>query len=240
MFKFTSKLKIAKGGEMMRTLGLVLVMMMVLTGAAFAASTTISLVSGSNLMGPTLVPFDPNPEVCWDELQDPYAGFIPPGSMTRWDPVGGSFMDYDMEASPFNILLGDGYWVTASADVDLVYDGVPNGVPDSGGIKTDMWLSLPGLKESPTNLNSGGAQIISTPYDEEVSCDNVYFTDGTTLKSWMQAASDGWVGISMTYFQGGSFGDIYPENGDILSPGWGYWVQTYKDDLAMIVVANNE
>jgi hypothetical protein len=243
MFKSNKISQISKGGEMMKTLVLVLALMMVVAGASVAATATIDLYSfagGANLVACPLVPFNPDPAVAFGSLGDLS------GMLARFDATTGSDMVYDAQWGPDttfgNLLLGDGFWLTAG-DTTVTYTGVANGVPDATGAKTDMWISLPGNQYD--GLDAGGVHLIGNPYASYVDKSLISFTDGTTLKSWNDAAypseGDAWVTDSIGGFDGATGNSVTISLGfgdrEDMEPARGYFVTTLKDNLAMIITA---
>jgi len=227
----------------MKTLVLVLALALAAGGACMAAQTaTIDLYTGWNLIAAPLVPLDsPDPVAVFGSV--PISGYL-----SRWDAPQQGMMTYDeIDPTGFgNILLGDGYWLYAFSNDTVSYNGVNDGVPDNSGNKTDMWLSLPGNQLD--SENAGGWHLIGQPFSHDTpvsvsdSGDNVFFTDGTTLKTWAQAAADGWVDSGFQYWDGTVQGMLLCSyelaDDDTLRAGKGYWVHTYKDNLAMIIPAN--
>ena len=90
--------------------------------------------------------------------------------------------------------------------------------------------------------------MIGQPFDHVTAVDNgngdgwnIRFTDGTTLLNWSQAAAAGWVSDALVGWDSstGGFNVKYDGLGedDSLRPGKAYWIQTAKDNIAMIVPA---
>ncbi len=223
----------------MRTLLLVLAMTMVVAGASVAATATIDLYEGWNLIAPPLVPFDSDPQSVFADAVYGLDGFL-----SRTDPVFGgiAYDEYDPELFG-NVLLGDGYWLLtfAGGDQPLQYEGVENGVPDSTGKKTDMWISLPGTG------TDGSWHMIGNPYADDIaidhgsgSGDNISFTDGTDVKNWEAAVSAGWVADTLWgQDQFGGVGISYDGYGDddMLRASKGYQIRTFVPNIAMIIPA---
>ncbi len=141
-------------------------------------------------------------------------------------------------------LLGDGFWLynDGGSTVHVTYDGVPSGVPDGSGNKTDMWISLPGKGDG------GSWHIIGVPFDNDIICDdgdglggNIKFTDGTQMLDWDSAFQAGWVNDRFSGWNAATGGFDVSYNGetedDTLRAGHGYWVQTYVPNMAMILPA---
>ncbi|MCX8053141.1 MAG: hypothetical protein N3B12_04985 [Armatimonadetes bacterium] len=226
----------------MKTFGLVLALLVMGSAVCMAASVTIDLYTPWNYIACPLVPFDPNPESV-------FAGVDVYYNLFRYDAATGSEFFYD-GVGPFgNILLGEGYYLLNVGNVPSIsYSGVPDGVPDSSGNMTDMWISLPGVQG---DEGGGGWHLIGHPFNHDTptngpggSGDNIWFTDGTTLKTWDEAVIAGWVSETMMYFDGVSQTSLTMTyqgwgNDDTLRAKYAYWVETKKDNLALIIPAYN-
>jgi len=201
-----TKLSLLKGGETMRTLGLVLALLFVVAGSSIADTVTYDVYGTAGggdglwqLITAPLVPFNPDPTSV-------FAG-APDGlnyNLIRQDPSSGMISYDEGDPGSFgNVLLGDGYYLHCYGDGTIQYTGVPDGVPDTTGKKTDMWISLPGDQGDGQDL--GGWHIIGTPYNHNVPVNkggaftgnNISFTDGTTLKTWSEATAANWVSSLM-------------------------------------------
>ncbi|MGI6294962.1 MAG: hypothetical protein ACOX3G_02645 [Armatimonadota bacterium] len=222
----------------MRTLLLVLAMTVVVAGASLAATATIDVYEGWNLIAAPLVPFDPDPQSVLSGAADG----IEDGLLSRVDPIWGG-IEYDPWDDAFgNILLGDGYWLYAFTNGQtLTYNGVEDGVPDTTGKKTDMWISLPGLGED------GAWHIVGYPFATDSAVDSgngegdiIKFTDGTDVKTWGEAVDAGWVDATM-------YGQSAYGGFDVTMDGWGtddslragnaYQFLTFVPNIAMIIPA---
>jgi len=197
-----------------------------------------------NFIACPLVSFDPAPESVFAGVDIFY-------NLFRYDAPTASEYVYDGDPSgPFgNILLGDGYYLANTGNVpSFSYSGVPDGVPDGNGTMTDMWISLPGVQG---DAGQGGWHLIGHPFNHDTPTngaggtgDNIWFTDGTTLKTWDEAVNAGWVQESMQYFDNASGNSLV-----MTYQGWGdddtlraktaYWVLTMKDNIALIIPAYN-
>lgn len=218
---------------MMKTLVLVLVLMLAVGGACLAATGTIDLYAGYNLISIPNVPIDPIPA-------NLFSAFSLDGIFSKFDATTGSDVGYSMwDPDSFgDVLLGEGYWLTSDSVTNVTFSGLDDGVP-SGGVKTDMWISLPGNQYD--GLDAGGICVVGNPYASSVNKGNFYFTEGTTLKSWQEAFDAGWVADAFNGYEGAtgssvllslSWGDT-----DDFAPARAYYFQTFKDNLAMIIVA---
>lgn len=229
----------------MRTLVLVLGLLIVACGASMGDSVTVDTYAGWNLVAAPLVPINPAPESVYSQFDLMFTT-----ALLRFDGPTQSQIPYDPWATPptvfGNVLLGDGYWVGDPDAHKIIYDGVPDGVPDGSGNKTDMWISLPG--EQADGQDNGGWHLIGQPFNHDTAIDfgnlngeNIKFTDGTTMKTWDEAVQANWVADSALFFDGvsqsqKSTGYFFNED-DHFRAGHGYWVQTKKDNLAMIIPA---
>jgi len=192
---------------------------------------------GYNFLSPPVVPFDPN-----------VTSMFP---APTYDPGGNDFL-YRLNAADQNaaiydpifpgdyggMLLGDGfkYLYNNTGNVqnwDVI--GAPDGLPDSSGVMTDMWISL-----AP---QGGWWTYIGCPFKHAVDIAKCFLTDGLVTKTWDQAATDGWtegvmwgldasVGIS---FSVGSDPMMYDRTQ--LEAYNGYEFHTLKGNLALIVPA---
>jgi hypothetical protein len=226
----------------MRTLCLMFVLMIVLSGSCFADTTAVDIYEMYTWISAPLVPYNPDPAAV-------LSGFNIVGNLVRWEAVSQGPIAYDdMSPEAFGaILLGDGYtmWVDPTNTEppyqvvgQMSYDGVPNGVPDGSGNKTDMWISLPGNQVDSEDV--GGLHWIGQPFDHDTSVvGNIYFTDGSSLKTWEDANGAGWVENAMTkwdpVFQGPQVVTFDLGDDDHLRKGNGYQILTYRDNLAMII-----
>ncbi len=238
MFKSFPISRITKGGETMKTFVLVLALMVVAAGVSVAATATIDIYPGWNQIAAPLVPFDPDPMSAFAEAADGLDAML-----YRFSPAEGGTIAYDeFDPDSFGgILLGDGFQLNVlSGDNTLTYEGVEDGVPDAQGVKTDMWISLPG-----EGSGNGGFHLIGQPFAHSTTVnetEGISFTDGTDVKDWATAVADGWVSdifLGLDPSVGGSFSVSLDGFGDTdsLEAGHGYWINTFVDNLAMIVSA---
>ncbi|MBP5092993.1 MAG: hypothetical protein J6332_02975 [Abditibacteriota bacterium] len=136
-----------------------------------------------------------------------------------------------------NVFLGQGYYFYTPEDGTISYEGVADGIPDANGRMTDMWFELP----------KAGWQMIGNPFDHDVyvnadqsdfgTGDHIFFTDGNVLKTWSEAVEADWVASIMINNE--SAGDVgyFSNTSWKLEPGLGYYFQTYRDNLVMIIPA---
>lgn len=227
---------------MMKTLGLVLALTLVVGGASVAAPATFDVFTSWNLISCPLVPFNPDP-------MDVFTGINVVNTLSRFDaPTQTGILYDDLDPAAFgNVLLGDGYWLLSDGNYTVSYAGVPDGVPDASDNMTDMWISLPGGQLD--GIDAGGWHIIGHPFNHPTvvdsgswTGDNIFLTDGTTLKTWGEAVAAGWcegvmTGMDATTQTGFTVGYDLADT-DTLEAGKGYWFLTYKDNLALIIPAN--
>jgi hypothetical protein len=219
----------------MKTLGLVLALVLVVGGACVADTVTLDLFAQWNFISAPLVPFNPDP-------LSVFSGLTVSGYLNRWDAPTQSMATYDeIDPAAFgNVLLGDGYQLYQDAAGSFTYAGVPDGVPDGGGNMTDMWISLPGYQLD--GVDEGGWHLIGQPFNHDTSgVENLFLTDGTTLKTWEQAVDANWCDDGMQYWDGASQSMLLMSFGladdDHIRAGKAYWFHTKKDNLALIIPA---
>lgn len=204
-------------------------------------SVQYDVYAGWNYVGCPGMPLDVYPtDVFW--------GLDIEGNLRKYDAPTQSSMTYTSQGQDdFGfITLGDGYMVYCCGDGSVSYVCYPDGMPDSNGNMTDMVISLPG--DQTDSQDAGGLHLISPPFGHDTSVDagggtgnNILFTDGTSVKTWAQAAADGWVDCEMTTYHPliGDFDvrcDGLGYDGSLRSC-MGYQLLTYKDNLAMIIPA---
>ena len=235
----------------MRTICLVTLLALVASGASFAADADIDVYTGTNLIGISRVPFEPQP---WTAVGDPgvfnaFTNFELSGKLYRFVATTGSYAPAWLRFNPSafgNCLLGDAYWLYNTTGVQklVTYAAVADGVPDGGGIQTDMWLSLPGKQVD--GLDLGGAHMIGHPFEHNTPLnhtltngDGVWLTDGTELKTLTEAKDAGWCSDTFYRFDNasGQYQTTRPRFGayNYLAPDVGYWFYTNKDNLALIL-----
>lgn len=218
----------------MKTFGLVLAMV-VLASASYATVVTFDMYVGFETLACPVVPFNPEPSAVFNGLDFENGNPI----LQRYDPfIGYKTYDYWSQPDAYfgGILLGDGYQVYNDGYASGVnsVDGVPDGVPDALGNKTDMWISLP----------KAGWNLIGCPYNTAVTIDQdtgapIYFTDGTQMLAWGAALgvflnSDNMQRWSGPYWV---FAGMNWSGEEQMLPGKGYWIYTTVDNLAMVILA---
>jgi len=228
----------------MKTLVLVLAMVAVLGGMVVADTATYDVYNDWNCISAPLVPYDPDPVSV-------FSGVTINGKLSRFDATVQSGVSY-LRADPAsfgNVLLGDGYWLQTNVgegnSLTISFQGIADGVPDSSGNLTDMWISLPG--DQYDEADNGGWHLIGQPFNHDTATsinaaqgDHIFLTDGTYLKTWKQAVTDNWCGNAFIAFDasaqsGYNVGYLRTASDDTLHAGYGYWFQTKKDNLALII-----
>jgi len=243
----------------MRTIGLVLALMVVASLPSFAVTYTLDVYEGVQQIALQGVPFDPavryldSAGVPKGVLKDLSSTQVT-GRIQKWDASFG-FITWPTDEN-FNMLLGEGYVLTqefdADEDIEMIatcsYEGIEDGVPDTAGTMTDMWVSLPGIKEGDDpEPDFGGSHLFGYPFAHTMSVGkvdghNIYFTNGIERKIWKDAVTALWVESVFTGWDptlGGGVNVGYTTGADDfqLYPGNSYWVNTRKDNLAMIIPA---
>lgn len=239
--RFSSKATNRKGGEMMKTLICALCLLMI-AGGAFAATGTIQLYQDWNWFALPIVPLDPSPA---NLLQVGGVTLPLDGNLEGLDPItqGGTGY-YDWDPSIFgNLLLGEGYSLNCQGySATIQYEGLANGVPGTDGVKTDMWISLPGYDSDGNGVcDSGGWHWIGNPYAQNCPAANIMFTDGSAMKTWQEAFDLGWVTDQFLGLDGptqsGTSVDINGWFGTDFEATHCYRFYTLVPNLAMIITA---
>lgn len=239
----------------MKTLVLVLALMAVVGGAAVAETVTFDIYQGWNMMALPQAPFDP---AATTVLKTTAGTSLPLYyNLSYFDGFSGSDFTYTEDTESFypGLMLGQGYWLNYNGAVDpdtgaatIQYTGFPNGLKDSESAPcTDMWISLPGGDFDGDGVpESGTWNMVGNPFNQFVDVGvggaNIKFTDGQTVKTWSEASTGAtpWVSPLMFGFSGGSDVTVGygSDNLNFLIPSFGYWLQTYRPNIAMIVDGN--
>ena len=242
--KHTSSIsRLRKGGETMR-LVLVFVLVGILT-ASIACAVTYSEVlyphpngtTGVNWIALRGVPFNPDPIDIFGSV-DLIDGFL-----SRLDPITANtetYFSFQEPEGPFgNMLLGEGYWVNVGDGIQhtINYEGAPDGLKDSNGVMTDMWISLPGRSG-----HNGGFHWVGFPFNHNVLWSDVLVTDGKETIPVMVAVDRGWLDGLWAYVDAPTQNtlNVDPDGiygSDMLEPGRMYRVFTRKSNLALIIPA---
>ena len=218
----------------------------------FAATTVTSppgaFSAGWNLFALPAIPTEPAPGSVLDELGGEEG--LEVRGMHRWDALTQNLLPFSTQTREDfgNLLPGSGYWVRLGPEdpTTISFTGVTD--PDS----TDMWINLP----------RAGWTLIGHPYsypapDPDAERDyvgdaylwhSVNVTDGTVTKTLYEASqySAYWVNSNVYWFDSSrqGIGDIgLPDDcstSDSLIAWHGYWVKSYKDNLALIMEARNQ
>ena len=232
----------------------IIIMLFVLVLASSVMADTITMdFTGTNwsLVSTPQIPMDSRAAYNWDSSAPSlWTGWLNT-NLCKYDPVAAAYTYFDYSQSEsFDIKLGEGCNVrNPNVETTKSYECFPDGIPLNGKM-TDMWIFLPGKTEKPNNLNSGGWHLIGNPFNHNIPFDanpnipkkgdNILFTDGKTVKTWAQAVSAYWVVNYMTGRDSrGEFKATYNSSlasvDTYMKPGYGYWILTRKDNLAMII-----
>lgn len=182
---------------------------------------------GWNLISLPAIPTNPAVADVLDEC--PEALGI--GYIYRWDCVVQGIKVYDTyNVEDFgNMLLTEGYWLqVVPGDSHIIsFEGITD------NDNTDMWISLP----------KTGWTIIGCPFSYSVDWNNVEITDGTATVPLATARDNEWLHTICYYWDSVAGGlqqigldDDWVGN-SVLQPWHGYWVQSLRDNLALIVPA---
>lgn len=199
-----------------------------LAGAS-ASCTQVStqIFQGFNFIATPVVPLAPSPT-------DIFSGMdILGGKLYRYDADGQGFVIYTPRnrASFGGVLLGDGMWLTSDVDTVWQFDGAPDGLSLDGNDMADMWISLP----------STGFTMFGHPFNHSVKLADCDITDGTQTISFTEAVGRGWIdsgcwgwdAVDQGYFRVRPNDRLHP----LLEPFHGYQIESYRDNLALIIPA---
>ena len=193
----------------------------VVSAAAAVTAPTELVGTGFNLISLPYVPTDPSPSVVFgtSNLTD---------KLFRWDNTTQAFVGYDL-ANPniFGKLSPtQGLALLATTAPNVRFQGVP--------VSADARISVP----------KTGWSLIAEPFTNAVLWNHVMVTDGTRTLTLQDAITAGWIGrIAFTwdvasanwgYVGTGARGSRFD---DSLRPWRGYWITTYRDNLAIIIPA---
>ena len=238
MFKTNTTSGNERGGDIMKKGILLTIVALFALGAAAVATPVATTIYSStdylyNFVAAPVVPFDPAPASVFKKDNGSPIN-LDAGRLYRWDAAGQGFLVYSDDPDAFGgILLGDGYWLGADEPNNFIwqYDGAPDGLPDSGNNMTDMWISLP----------SPDFTMFGHPFNHPVPLANCLVTDGTQTVSFAQAAANGWVDGWVWGWdaEGQGWIQVTPNDPDFpnLEPFHGYQIQTYVENLALIIPA---
>ncbi|MDH7482290.1 MAG: hypothetical protein QHH26_10015 [Armatimonadota bacterium] len=212
-------------------IALVTQLVMTIASAEVTNVTSPPLARKWNLISLPAIPKNPNPEVV-------FAGFpVGSGILWRYSAPDSNFYYYDpWDPEPFGgALITEGYWLWCeNGGMTISYEAVTE------NYNTDMWISLPG---KPTDTIGGGWTLIGTPYNFNYPWENVKVTDGTQTLTVEQACNlaDPWLAKIHWWFDATaqslmtlSYPDQWPDSTELL-PWHGYWIQSLKDNLALIL-----
>ena len=223
---------------MKRSAFLLLGLLIAVAVPAFSAIESVSsdnpgsqpINPGWNLIALPAIPTSPAVADVLDECPDA----LGIGYIYRWDTVAQGIKVYDMyNVEDFgNMLITEGYWlqITGNDSSVISYEGITD------NDDTDMWISLP----------KTGWTIIGCPFSYNVDWNAVEITDGTATVPLSTARNNSWL-YTICYWwdsQAGGLQQIGLDDdwvGDSTMRPWhGYWIQSLKDNLALIVEAVEE
>lgn len=219
---------------MKKTLVLVIALVLAMGMVASADTYTKDVYAGWNFISVPLVPFDSTVENVFTGFDFAFDASLQ--TLKNGVPIEYDYWNAGTDLNPLpNILIGQGYYFNTAVDGSISYEGVADGVPAADGTMTDMWLSFP----------TKGWQMFGHPFNHETfvnsdqsdmgSGDNIFFTDGASLKNWEEAAIAGWV-ASSAFSEASSIGYFFADKCSF-EPGYGYYIETNVDNLAMIIPA---
>lgn len=245
----------------MKTLVVVLALL-VASSAAFAAETqtaSFDVYQAFSYIGVPIVPITtsyPNTPLIFSGagIDIEWSG----NTVTKFDAPTQGMVDYQAwdPAYQWSMLLGEGYQVDCRSNPPgsnptvVSFTGIKDGVPDSLGTMTDMWISLPGNQLD--GVNQGGWHWIATPFNHAIPFNETFWggehikiTDGNTVRTLMDASTNSplWIELPFSYFNGATQGwenagyMTGVNESDQLDPGKMYIVKTLVDNLALIVPA---
>jgi hypothetical protein len=218
---------------MKKTLVFVIALVLAMGMMASAATYTADLQPGWNFISVPLVPYDSSVAAVFGGID---VMFDVAMLQSMKDNASIAYDPFDEEGCDLqNIFVGQGYYINMFDSATFSYEGVADGVPDSQNVMADMWISFP-VK---------GWQMIGTPFNHDVNVnadgeemgdgDNIFFTDGSSLKNWGEAVEAQWV-ADCAQNDDGTVGFFFNDFSKF-EPGKGYYFETKVDNLAMIVPA---
>lgn len=214
---------------------LCLVVLCVLLASSSIAATqqaTIVIRPGDNWVSTPLVP------IGWEPTQV-FAPCISQCTLRMFDAPSQAILTYPQ--TDFAILLGEGYkmYNPTTTTFYCTYMGVADGVPDSYGNMSDMWVSLPGDQTDDTS--AGGMHWVGHPFYHSTQIANCSITDGNYVWPIADAVSLGIIDGLWPYLDAetqtmrtagvGSLG----ADDTFLVPTRMYEIRTHRDNLAMII-----
>lgn len=185
-------------------------------------SSTGTIAAGWNLFGIPAIPAVSSPE-------NVMAGTPIDGRLYRWEAALGGLIGYDVWSPEIygGLLLGDGHWLETQSATTISYQGRYQA--------EDQWISLP----------MAGWSLIGHPFNHNTHWTNVKVHNGKAVLSMLDASRiEGWLN-STGYWWNSQLQGLcdfgLPEdfvNDNVLQPWHGYWVESYADNLSLIVPAN--
>lgn len=147
------------------------------------------------------------------------------GKLHAWDPLTQSMCTYSAwmpEAFP-PLCVGIGFWLQVVQPYNIVTRVISDD-PD-----TDMWISLP----------VAGYTIVGHPFTSPRRVNGCHITDGLEMLSVAEAAARGWLDGGIFFWESSAaalcYIDAQWDDNAEFSPWHGYWVQSLKPNLALIV-----
>ncbi len=208
---------------------LVIVMLCVPAGAAIETVSSGDpgpINMGWNLISLPAIPTSPDPQLVFPGCPNALAG-----GLYRYDAATQSILLYDQYTPDAfgNMLLTDGYWLQLTgSDTNVIsFEGITD------NDDTDMWISLP----------KTGWSIIGCPFSYPVNWNTVEITDGTATVPLSYARDNSWLRTFTFWYDSSSQSlmsmGLDDDWGDsvMLEPWHGYWVNSLRDNLALIVPA---
>ncbi len=185
--------------------------------AADPIKLQIVLPSGFTLFSFPYTPLDGNPS-------DLLNNSLKNGELSRWDPIQQKAVIWkSADPQPFGGFAdGSGYWYrNFGSQLTVQFNALP---PNSHPL--ERWISLP---------KAGRSLIGAASHD--VSWQLTRVTDGHRVLTLEQAAKTGWLDPVLHTWdtQSKTYRDLKPINGNLLRAGFGYWIRTYRDGLALIL-----
>lgn len=147
------------------------------------------------------------------------------GRLHAWDPVTQGMVTYSAyqpEMFP-PLCMGVGFWLQVFKSYDLVTRVVLH-QPD-----TDVWISLP----------CTGSTLIGHPFRQPRRLAECRVTDGVRILSLDEAVRDGWLDSAIHYWRSSEGGlfllDLEYGLDSSFEPWHGFWVRTFRPNLALII-----
>lgn len=202
-------------------------------GGTLSSPTTVFQTGENNFSLPG-IPADPSPTGVLQNY-DPGDGSFLDRRLHRFDQTGQVEVDFlaGSQGDFGPMLLGEGYRLTLPTDANPTYPGIQF----AGFLANfaDQWVALPKL----------GATKIGPPFPYPTDYESLYITDGSSTQSIRDAIHTQfppWIDTWMYYARPGGIAydqhlglpDDAPDS-TMLMPWMAYFVQSKRDNLALIV-----